>query len=107
MSSNVLRTVLFPDPERPVRMTSCRPLFLSLVSREWRAWRFTVVAGLTFHSALVRARDPHILPVFRHRPPCYLDSILFQLLRNLLVGQRFRCVLFIDPFLPKPFSRHH
>src|ERR1700752_5312109 len=99
MSSNALRTVLFPDPERPVRITSSRPLFLSLVSPEVRGWPCPVVAGLTFPSALVCARDPHILPVFRHRPPCYLDSILFQLLRNLLVGQRFRCVLFIDHFV--------
>src|SRR6516165_8631859 len=104
MSSNALRTVLFPDPERPVRTTSCRPLALFLVLREWRAWRFTVLTGLTLHSALVCAGDPHVFPVFRHRPPCYLDSVFFELLRNLLVGERLRGVFLIDHLLHQPLQ---
>ena len=55
MSSKALRTVLFPEPERPVRMTSCR------------CWRveccFTGGAGSALYPALVGAGDAHIFAV--------------------------------------------
>src|SRR5258708_35423145 len=56
MSSNALSTVLFPEPESPVRMTS------------WRASRlavcFTGRGRSVFYPALVGTGDAHIFAIF-------------------------------------------
>src|SRR6266850_1492068 len=57
MSSNACRTVLFPEPERPVRMTSCRASCL--------ACGFTGGAGSTTFPAPVGAGDAHVFAVLR------------------------------------------
>src|SRR5271165_5392424 len=100
MSSNALSTVLFPDPDSPVRMTSCRPGFRGV--REWRSERFTDFEDSTLDPALVGARDSHIFPVLCHGPARDVDAIFFQLLGNLFVGERLGGIFFVDHFLHQP-----
>src|SRR6476660_4258103 len=97
MSSNAWRTVLLPEPESPVRMTSWRD------SRVGRG--FTVGSCSTLYPPLMRAGDTHIFPIFRHGPSRDANSRVLQLLRNLIVGQRLRRIFFINHFLNEPFQR--
>src|SRR5258708_13234984 len=56
MSSKARSTVLFPEPESPVRMTSWRASRLSIC--------FTGRSRSVFNPALVGAGDAHIFAVF-------------------------------------------
>src|SRR5438477_11060894 len=97
MSSNAWRTVLLPDPESPVRMTSWRD------SRVGRG--FTVGDCSTLYPPLMRAGDTHIFSIFCHCPPRDANSRVLQLLRNLIVGQRLHRILFINHFLNESLQR--
>src|SRR5277367_617431 len=97
MSSNARRTVLFPEPEMPVRMTSWRPAFLAFLAL--REGRFTFVVWLALYPALVRTGNSHIFAVFRHGPAGDVDSVVVQFLGDLLVGQRLAAIFFINHFL--------
>src|ERR1700686_723189 len=91
MSSKALRTVLFPEPERPVRITS------------WRAWRlasgFTGRGRSVFYPALMGAGNAHVFAIFRHRAARDVNAGVIELFRDLVVGQRLGAVLFFDHFL--------
>src|ERR1700693_3176129 len=89
MSSKDFSTVLFPEPESPVRTTRCRASFLV-------GGRFTGTRALTLHSALVRAGNSHIFAVFRYRSARNVDARIIQFLRDLLIRQRFRAIFFFD-----------
>src|ERR1700730_13838273 len=89
MSSKDFSTVLFPEPESPVRTTRCRASCLV-------GGRFTGARALTLHSALMRAGDSHIFAVFRYRTSRNMDASVIQLLRDLLIRQRLRAVFFFD-----------
>src|SRR5258708_33418020 len=104
MSSNARRTVLFPEPESPVRITSWRPAAWRV--RSLGAERFFTIAKayLAFDPALVGAGDAHILAIFGDRAPRHLDAGFIQFLRDLVVGQRLRRRLFIDHFLYQPLQ---
>src|SRR5215813_1939216 len=97
MSSNARSTVLFPEPESPVSMTSWR------VSRVERG--FTASGRSILHPPLMRAGDTHVFPVFCHCASRDANAPVFQLLRNLIVRQRLRRVLFINHFLHKALQR--
>src|SRR5258707_15514406 len=105
MSSNARRTVLFPEPESPVRITSWRPAAWRV--RSLGAERFFTLAKayLAFDPALGGAGNAHIPAVFGDRAPRYLDAGFIQFLRDLVVGQRFGRRLFVDHFLPQPLQR--
>src|ERR1700737_656241 len=96
MSSNALRTVLFPEPESPVRMTSCRASRL--------AGCFTGAADSGFHSALVRAGDAHVFAVFCHGAAGYMDACVIELLGDLIVGQGLGGVFLFDLFFYSPLQ---
>src|SRR6202795_2273952 len=89
MSSKDFSTVLFPEPESPVRTTRCRASFLV-------GGRFTGARALTLHSALVRAWNSHVFAVFGHRAARNMDARVIQLLRNLLIRQRLRAIFFFN-----------
>src|SRR6266849_2066200 len=97
MSSNALRTVLFPEPESPVRITS------------WRASRlagcFTVRSRSVFYPPLVRAGDAHVFAVFGNGAARDAYSGVIKLLGDLIVGQRLGAVFFLDHFLDQPLQR--
>src|SRR5579871_5114146 len=97
MSSNARRTVLFPEPESPVRMTSWRD------SRMVRC--FTAGGYSTLDPPLMGAGDTHIFAVFGHGAPSHLNAAIFQLFRNLIVGQRLGRILFVNHFLNESFQR--
>src|ERR1700687_337541 len=101
MSSKAFRTVLFPDPDRPVRITSCRPL---LPGRLLPA-RFTIAGVSVLHPALVSAWYAHILAVLGYRAPRYMDAVIVKLLCDLLVRQRFCAVFLFNHFLYHTFQR--
>jgi hypothetical protein len=79
MSSKDFSTVLFPEPESPVRTTRCRASCLV-------DGRFTGVRALTLHSALVRAGNSHIFAVFRHRAARNVNACVIQFLRDLFIS---------------------
>src|SRR3984893_2540305 len=91
MSSNAWRTVLFPEPESPVRMTSCRASCL--------VCGFTGGAGSTLFPALVGAGDSHVFAVLRNRPAGDVDAGVVPLLGNLFVGQRLCRIFLFDHLL--------
>src|SRR5215472_1810908 len=95
MSSKALRTVLFPDPESPVRMTSWRP-WLFRPFRGLRAARFTAVGLSALYASLVSTRNSHIFAVFRHGSPRHMNPVFVEFLGNLFVGQRLRGILFVN-----------
>src|ERR1700694_2790649 len=111
MSSKALRTVLFPDPDRPVRMTSWRPLLRAALSRAplWPAAllpaRFTIAGVSVLHPALVSAWYAHILAVLGHRAPRHVDAVIVKLLCDLFIRQRFCAVFFFNHFLYHTFQR--
>src|SRR6516165_7718267 len=102
MSSKALRTVLFPEPESPVRMTSWRPTFRAV--RELPLARFTAWAGSSFDAALVRARNAHVFAVFRHGASCDVNSVFLEFLGNLFVGQGLGGVFLVDHFFDQPLQ---
>src|SRR5258708_15008899 len=95
MSSKARSTVLFPEPESPVRITSWRASRLSIC--------FTGRSRSVFNPALVGAGDAHIFAVFcdgtagdvhaaRRRPFC-----------RLLCGGGLGCpFFFVYFFFPSP-----
>src|SRR6266436_4003066 len=91
MSSKAWSTVLFPEPESPVRMTS------------WRASRlaggFTGRGRSVFYPALVGAGDAHIFAIFCDGATCDVNAGVVELLGDLIVGERLRAVLFLNHFL--------
>src|SRR5579862_2072868 len=105
MSSNARRTVLLPEPESPVRMTSWRPAAWRVRSLGAECFFTIAKAYLAFDPALVGAGDAHILAIFGDRPPRHLNTRFFQFLRDLVVGQRLCRRLFVNHFLHQPLQR--
>src|SRR5712671_1660031 len=97
MSSKALRTVLLPEPERPVRITS------------WRASR--LAAGFTgrcrsvFDPALMGARNAHVFAIFRNRSARDVDARVIEFFRDLIVSERPGSVLFFDHLLDQALQR--
>src|SRR5271154_3516650 len=90
MSSKARRTVLFPEPETPVRITRCRESCL--------LDGFTRGGGSAFHPALGSAGDAHIFAVFCNCATRDVNAVVVELLGNLLVGERLGGVFFFDHF---------
>src|SRR5260370_16710488 len=94
MSSNALSTVLFPEPESPVRMTS------------WRASRlavcFTGRGRSVFYPALMGAGDAHIFAVFCDGAAGPGDGRASPFLGDLIFGQRVGSLFFPAPFFGPP-----
>src|SRR6266849_3888715 len=90
MSSKACSTVLFPEPESPVRMTS------------WRASRlavcFTWRGRSVFYPALVGAGDAHIFAIFCYGAAGDVNAGVIELFGDLIVGERLGAVLFLDHF---------
>src|ERR1700716_2766534 len=97
MSSNAWRTVLFPEPESPVRMTSCRASCLMC--------GFTGDAGSTLFPALVSAGDAPVFAVLRDGAASDVNAGIIKFLGNLCVGQRLRRIFFFDHFFDEPHER--
>src|SRR5258708_13381008 len=99
MSSKALSTVLFPEPERPVRMTS------------WRASRltgcFTGRGRSVFHPSLVSAGYAHVFAIFRDGAASDVNAGVVEFLGDLIVGERLGAVFFFDPFLDQALEREH
>src|SRR5215475_2835542 len=98
MSSKACRTVLLPEPESPVRMTS------------WPGRRREVAslfAGrrLVFDTALMRAGDTHVFAIFGNGAASDVDAVVVELLGDLLVGKRLGGVFFFNHFLDQPLQR--
>src|ERR1700732_4065267 len=97
MSSKALSTVLFPEPESPVRMTS------------WRASRlavcFTGRGRSVFYPALMCAGDAHIFAVFCHGAAGGVEAGVVEFLVDLIVGERLGAVFFLDHFLDQALER--
>src|SRR5690242_8821204 len=91
MSSKARRTVLLPEPERPVRMTSW------WASRLWKG--FTEGGESTLDAALMRAGDAHIFAVFGNGAASDVDACIVQLLGQLFIRERLGGVLFLNHFL--------
>src|SRR6476646_4330658 len=91
MSSKALSTVLFPEPERPVRITS------------WRASRltgcFTGRSRSVFHPALVSAGYAHVFAIFCYGAASDMNAGFIEFLGDLIVGERFGAIFFFDHFL--------
>src|SRR5580698_2578934 len=62
------------------------------------------VQQLVLHSALVGARDAHILPVLRDRAASDLDTLRLEDAGDLLVGQRPGGIFFLDELLDPAFE---
>src|SRR5271170_3989139 len=90
MSSNARRTVLFPEPETPVRMTRWRESCL--------VDGFTGGGGSALHPALVSAGDAHVFAVFGDGAARDVDAVVVELFGDLFVGERLRSVFFFDHF---------
>src|SRR5260370_36264945 len=90
MSSNALSTVLFPEPESPVRMTS------------WRASRlavcFTGRGRSVFYPALMGAGDAHIFAVFCDGAAGDGDAAGGPFVWGLFGGERVGAGLFLHQF---------
>src|SRR6476660_1038592 len=97
MSSKACITVLFPEPESPVRMTrwceSCRRC------------GFTGGAGSTLFPALVGAGNTHVFAVLRDSAASNVNAGVVELLGNLFVGQRLRRIFFFNHLLDEPLKR--
>src|SRR5215472_3331006 len=98
MSSKARRTVLFPEPESPVRITSWR------VSRRCRGGGFTE-SGSAFYTALVRAGNAHVFSIFRDRAARDVYAPVIQLLGDLLVGEGLGGVFLLDHLLDHALQR--
>src|SRR5258706_16267648 len=96
MSSNALSTVLLPEPESPVRMTSWRASRLAV--------RFTGRGRSVFYPALVSAGDAHVFAIFRHGAARYVNAGIVELLGDLIVSQRLGAVFFFDHFFHEAFQ---
>src|SRR5271169_2020907 len=57
------------------------------------------IQHLTLHSALVGARDAHVLPVLRDRAASDLDALRLEDAGDLLVGQRPGGIFLLDELL--------
>src|SRR5215472_2104666 len=92
MSSKAWRTVLLPEPERPVRMTSWpgRGLDAAVALAEGR---------LVPDTALMRAGDAHVFAILGDGASSNVDSVVVELLGDLLVGQRFGGVFLFNHLL--------
>src|SRR5712691_6978477 len=97
MSSNAWRTVLFPEPESPVRITRCRASCL--------ACGFTGGAGSTLFPALVGAGDAHVFAVLRDGSAGDVNAGVIEFLGDLFVGQRLRRIFFFDHLLDEALQR--
>src|SRR5882762_12041019 len=97
MSSKAWSTVLFPEPERPVRITS------------WRASRLSgCLTGRdrsVFYPALVGAGDAHIFAIFCDGAARDVNAGIVELFGNLIVGERLGAVFFLDHFLDHALER--
>src|SRR6266404_9913755 len=97
MSSKALSTVLFPEPERPVRIT------------RWRASRLTVCftgrGRSVFHPALVSAGYAHVFAIFRDGAASDVNAGVVEFLGDLVVGERLGAVFFFDHFLDQALER--
>src|ERR1700732_474317 len=97
MSSKARSTVLFPEPESPVRITS------------WRASRlsgcFTGRSRSVFNPALVGAGDAHIFAVFCDGAAGDVNTAVVELFGDLIVGERLGTVFFFDHFLDQTLAR--
>src|SRR5260370_21477681 len=97
MSSKALSTVLFPEPESPVRITS------------WRASRlsggFTGCGRSVFYPALGGAGGAHIFAIFCDGAARDVNAGIVELFGNLIVGERLGAVCFLDPFLDHALDR--
>src|ERR1700738_5316777 len=91
MSSKALSTVLLPEPESPVRITSWRDSRLAVC--------FTGRGRSVFYPALVSAGDAHIFAVFCYGAARDVDARVVELLGDLIVGERLGSVFFFDHFL--------
>src|SRR6267143_4472389 len=97
MSSKACRTVLFPEPESPVRMTRCR--------ESCRACGFTGGGGSILFPALVSAGYAHVFAVLRDGAAGNVDAGVIKFLGNLFVGQRLRRIFFFNHLLDEPLER--
>src|SRR5579859_8149406 len=90
MSSKACSTVLFPEPESPVRMTS------------WRASRlavcFTGRGRSVLHSALVSAGDAHVFAIFGDCAAGHMNPRIVEFLGDLIIGERLGAVFFLNHF---------
>src|SRR2546425_11408148 len=90
MSSNACRTVLFPEPESPVRMTRCREFC--------RACGFTGGAGSVLFPALVGAGYAHVFAVLRDGAAGDGDFPLLEFFWGLFVVARLCGIFFFFSF---------
>src|SRR6266853_2258844 len=97
MSSKAFSTVLLPEPERPVRITS------------WRASRrtgcFTGRGRSVFHPALVSAGYAHVFAIFCYGAASDVNAGVVEFLGYLVVGERLGAVFFFDHFLDQALER--
>src|SRR5579864_730204 len=98
MSSKTRSTVLLPEPESAVRMTSWR------VSCRCRVGGFTG-KGSGLYAALVRAGNAHVLAIFSHRAARNVYAAVIQLLGDLLVGEGPRGIFLLDHLLDQALQR--
>src|SRR5579859_4388303 len=97
MSSNAFSTVLLPEPERPVRMTSWRESCLE--------GSFTEGASSRLYPALVRARDAHVFAILGNCAARDVDAPVVEFFCNLLVSERLRGVFFLDHLFNEALQR--
>src|SRR5258708_35723397 len=97
MSSKAVSTLLFPEPESPVRITS------------WRASRlsggFTGCDRSVFYPALVGAGEAHIFAIFCDGAARDVNAGIVELFGNLFVVERRGAVFFLDHFLYHALER--
>src|SRR5258706_13457447 len=86
MSSKARSTVLFPEPESPVRITSWRASRLSI--------GFTGRSRSVFNPALVGAGDAHIFAVFCDGTAVGVDARVVGVFFDLFGGERAGVVFF-------------
>src|SRR6266403_4831414 len=97
MSSKARSTVLLPEPESPVRITSWRASRLSI--------GFTGRSRSVFNPALVGAGDAHIFAVFCDGTAGVVNAAVVELFGDLIVGERLGAVFFFDHFLDQALER--
>src|SRR5579871_864003 len=100
---------IFPIFVRPVSISLriagvisyCLPVYSTFIERA--SWLLdqpsTLVQALLFHSALVGARDTHVLPIFGYRATSDLYTLRLENAGDLLVGQRPGGIFFLDELL--------
>src|SRR6266849_2665764 len=96
MSSTAWSTVLFPEPESPVRITSCRASCL--------ACGCTGGVGSLRFPALVGAGDTHVFAVLRHGTAGDVTAGIIEFLGDLFVGQWLRRIFFFNHLLDEPLE---